>query len=182
MREEPTQASRSDAAPFSPWRGPELRKMAALVASIVLLLLSGYLSWRQPSPGQLDLPAVFPHLKWFRYPIEVNPENRPPTYPSNWFWYPLAVNPQNRPPTDHIFLDSIAVIPGSSGKSLAVVGTYGTILHTTDGGASWSLQKNGTEGLWSVTFPNAQTGWAVGPNGTILHTTDGGASWNLQNS
>jgi len=34
----------------------------------------------------------------------------------------------------------------------------------------------------SISFADANTGWAVGIGGTILKTTDGGATWNAQNS
>ncbi len=55
------------------------------------------------------------------------------------------------------------------------VGAEGTILHTTDGGATWTLQSSGTTvPLSGVTFVDANTGWAVGEGGTILHTTTGG--------
>lgn len=56
-----------------------------------------------------------------------------------------------------------------------VVGESGTILHTTDGGNSWSAQNSGTSNwLYSVRFADANTGWAVGEHGTILHTKNGG--------
>ncbi len=116
--------------------GPERRKLAALITSIALLSLFGYLSWRQPSPGQLDPPPVFPSLKWFRYPYEVNPENRPPTYPPNWFWYPLAVKPEERSPAEYTELGRIAVVPDSNGRTLVTAGYDGTILRTVDGGSS----------------------------------------------
>src|SRR6266581_320953 len=57
-----------------------------------------------------------------------------------------------------------------------VVGSGGTILATTNGGASWKPQKSGSrENLYDVAFPAPRVGWAVGANGTILKTTDGGA-------
>src|SRR6516225_2172886 len=63
------------------------------------------------------------------------------------------------------------------------VGFGGTILRTTDGGASWTRQSSGTtETLLGVSFTDANTGTAVGSGGTILRTTDGGASWTRQSS
>jgi hypothetical protein len=51
----------------------------------------------------------------------------------------------------------------------------GIVVHTTDGGANWTLQNTGTtNGLYSLYFTDADTGWAVGLNGTIIHTTNGG--------
>src|SRR5207245_10039190 len=59
-----------------------------------------------------------------------------------------------------------------------VVGGAGTILATTNGGASWEPQKSGSqETLYDVGFPTPKVGWAVGSNGAILKTTDGGAKW-----
>ena len=64
------------------------------------------------------------------------------------------------------------------------VGSFGTTLKTTDGGAAWTSQASGTtNGLFSVCFAaDAQTGYAVGEVGTILKTTDGGAAWTSQAS
>src|SRR5262249_1317752 len=59
-----------------------------------------------------------------------------------------------------------------------VVGEYGTIVRTTDGGNSWTIQASGTtQTLWDVSFIDANNGTAVGEGGTILGTTDGGDHW-----
>jgi photosystem II stability/assembly factor-like uncharacterized protein len=64
-----------------------------------------------------------------------------------------------------------------------VVGRYGTILRTTDGGATWVEQDSGTTNdLKAVSFTDANTGTVVGFNETILRTTDGGATWVEQDS
>lgn len=58
------------------------------------------------------------------------------------------------------------------------VGRYGTILHTADGGVSWTSQTSGTRAdLTAVVFVGVLDGWVVGTNGTVLRTRDGGASW-----
>lgn len=58
-----------------------------------------------------------------------------------------------------------------------IVGEKGVILHTTDGGTTWTAQASGTSNwLFSVRFINDKTGWAVGDNGTILKTTSGGST------
>ena len=63
------------------------------------------------------------------------------------------------------------------------VGDNGTILVTSNGGATWTGQASGTANLlWSVTFTDASHGWAVGANGTILATSNGGATWTAQSS
>src|SRR5712671_1288482 len=64
-----------------------------------------------------------------------------------------------------------------------VVGEYGTIVRTTDGGNSWTIQTSGTtQTLWAVSFTDANNGTAVGEGGTIVRTTDGGTHWASQAS
>lgn len=63
------------------------------------------------------------------------------------------------------------------------VGDKGTIMRTTDGGASWDVSRGPTDAdLWASCFPDSEHGWAVGEQGTILTTVDGGRSWNAQES
>ncbi len=54
------------------------------------------------------------------------------------------------------------------------------ILHSADGGSTWSKQYNGTKQLNAVSIANAQSVWAVGEAGTILHTADAGSTWEIQ--
>ena len=62
-------------------------------------------------------------------------------------------------------------------------GRYGTILHTSDGGATWNPQSSGTTfTLSGICFVDTKNGWAVGNKGTILHTSDGGETWEKQES
>jgi photosystem II stability/assembly factor-like uncharacterized protein len=99
---------------------------------------------------------------------------------SGWFWqHPL-------PQGSHL---QAAATPGPN--IIVAVGFDGTILRSTDGGTSWTLQETGTTAaLFAVSFVDANTGWAVGfgifnsesPISPILHTTDGGASWTHQHS
>jgi photosystem II stability/assembly factor-like uncharacterized protein len=64
-----------------------------------------------------------------------------------------------------------------------VVGTFGSIYHTSDGGQSWEKQRTGILGpLFSVSFADATHGWAVGKAGVILHTEDGGRTWRKQSA
>ena len=56
-----------------------------------------------------------------------------------------------------------------------IVGTSGTILHTTDG-FNWSIQASGTSNdLETVDFINNTFGWAMGSD--YIKTTDGGNTW-----
>ena len=63
------------------------------------------------------------------------------------------------------------------------VGTYGTIIRTTNGGTNWTLQSSGiTNVLFGVSFTDANNGTAVGQVGRILRTTNGGTNWTIQSS
>ena len=80
-----------------------------------------------------------------------------------WFW-------QNPYPTGNN-LQSLHFIDNQTGW---IVGAYGTIFKTTDGGESWALQSSSTTNfLNSIYFTNDQTGWVVGESGTLLKTTNG---------
>lgn len=64
-----------------------------------------------------------------------------------------------------------------------IVGDTGTILKTSDAGASWQPQISGTQAyLKAVHFVTDQEGWVAGDQGIILHTTNGGHTWQLQAS
>ena len=61
------------------------------------------------------------------------------------------------------------------------VGGDGAILHTVDGGRTWTAQQSKQkENLLSVAFADPQNGYAVGVKGTILHTSNGGRTWEKQ--
>lgn len=60
------------------------------------------------------------------------------------------------------------------------VGHDAAILHTADGGDSWTLQQFKPElnqALLDVLFLDARHGFAVGAYGLFLETRDGGANW-----
>lgn len=61
------------------------------------------------------------------------------------------------------------------------VGDSGRVLHTSDGGNTWSPQVSGTlAALKCVNFVNASRGWIGAGNNSIGSTTNGGVSWNWQ--
>jgi hypothetical protein len=63
-------------------------------------------------------------------------------------------------------------------QSGVIVGGDGTILRTSNGGATWTGQASGTtSSLISVSFTDRSMGTAVGAGGTILRTTTGGTTW-----
>jgi photosystem II stability/assembly factor-like uncharacterized protein len=60
------------------------------------------------------------------------------------------------------------------------VGHDAIILHTDDGGLTWSKQYQGSDlqaSFLDVCFPDARTGFAVGAYGQFLATDDGGRTW-----
>jgi len=65
--------------------------------------------------------------------------------------------------------------PGNTGQS------FGTILHTTNGGQIWTRQGSPTSipdcSLLGVSAVNDHIAWSAGSSGTILKTSDGGAHW-----
>jgi photosystem II stability/assembly factor-like uncharacterized protein len=72
-----------------------------------------------------------------------------------------------------------------------VVGNGGVILHTTNGGTTWTYVSNAginsTYDSKTVFFLNANIGWiGTKTNLTnapvVLHTTDGGTSWSMQST
>ena len=74
-------------------------------------------------------------------------------------------------------LTALAFVDANNGWA---VGHWGAILHTKDGGQTWTRQRSditADQPLFSVHFKNADEGWAVGLWSLMLHTTDGGANW-----
>lgn len=72
------------------------------------------------------------------------------------------------------FSDVYAITP----DIVIVTGNNGTILKTTDGGATW-LQKNSgtTQILGKIQFPTSDIGYIVSGGAQLLKTTDGGETW-----
>ena len=69
-----------------------------------------------------------------------------------------------------------------------IVGEFGKILHTTDGGTTWRAQQESLLGgeivdvldiptFFGARFPSEREGVAAGLDGKIARTTDSGASW-----
>jgi len=75
------------------------------------------------------------------------------------------------------FLNGVDFVDASYGWAAG----FGTLLATTDGGATWTQQgvPQGTGQLWAVSFSDRQHGWAAGED-VILGTTNGGATWTTQ--
>jgi photosystem II stability/assembly factor-like uncharacterized protein len=76
-----------------------------------------------------------------------------------------------------VTLTAVAFADGSNGWA---VGHDAVILHTADGGRSWTLQSFQPDlnaPLFSVLALDAQRAFAAGAFGTLKATVDGGASW-----
>nr|MBC8234747.1 hypothetical protein [bacterium] len=64
-----------------------------------------------------------------------------------------------------------------------IVGTKGTILHTSDGGQNWVPQKTSiSKDLSNICFIDREQGWIAGGDGLISHSSDGGQTWLRQPS
>jgi len=62
-----------------------------------------------------------------------------------------------------------------------IIGNYGVIFHSTNGGENWEEQNSGAEEmLCDVDFVDSKNGWVSGIKGTMLHTRDGGYNWEKQ--
>jgi photosystem II stability/assembly factor-like uncharacterized protein len=79
-------------------------------------------------------------------------------------------------------LQSIAVLSPTEvwGAASPMLGNVGTLVHTTDAGATWDVHEFPSGQLNAVFFLDALHGWAAG-NG-FHHTTDGGQTWIQDNS
>jgi len=79
--------------------------------------------------------------------------------------------------------DNLFSVTTLDGQRAWVVGNFGAVFVTKDGGKSWTPQDAGTRTpLFSVDFSDATHGWIVGQGGLILRTTDGGGTWTPQPS
>ena len=60
-----------------------------------------------------------------------------------------------------------------------VVGEFGLVLNTEDGGKTWTSQRYGSDlpQLYAVKFLDDRRGWAMGQGGNLIQTIDGGKHW-----
>jgi len=61
-----------------------------------------------------------------------------------------------------------------------IVGDHGLILSTSDSGATWRVQKSGSDAQLFHVAAKGERAWAIGTAGTILFTDNGGATWSPQ--
>src|SRR5208283_4476995 len=75
-------------------------------------------------------------------------------------------------------LNGIEIIDASN---VYIVGDFGILLKTTNGGTTWTqIPSDPTTFLYGVVFYSATIGWVAGDGGVIMNTTDGGITWNFQ--
>jgi photosystem II stability/assembly factor-like uncharacterized protein len=91
-----------------------------------------------------------------------------------WFIQPLPVNDAYN---DLFFIDSLhgwMVSTGYPGTS-----DTGYIIHTSNGGYNWVVQKREPQLFWRVQFLDTNFGYVIGGNTTanIQKTTNGGQNW-----
>jgi len=91
------------------------------------------------------------------------------------------------PPSD-ADLYAVSFVDANNGWAVGNVDSttmLATIIHTVDGGITWTSQTSNTaqdEALYGVVFVGPMNGWAVGTSGTIVVTADGGNTWTPQAS
>lgn len=79
--------------------------------------------------------------------------------------------------------NSLNSVTWVSGSVFIAVGDHGTILRSTNDGASWASVSSGViNNLNKVKFASSTTGYIVGTSGVVLKTTDGGLSWSQATS
>jgi len=90
------------------------------------------------------------------------------------------LNPES---PERITSEHLLDVDFSNASTGLIVGANGTILLTTDRGATWVAAISGSgESLDGVDFIDAAHATAVGANGTILRSSDGGVTWSTQTS
>ena len=94
-------------------------------------------------------------------------------YPqSGWFWN--NPSPQGNDMYDVIFADK---------NTGWIVGDVGSILKTTDGADSWSLQKtNSNQYMRAIYVIDYNNVYICGYNGDVVKTTNGGTNWIAKNT
>jgi hypothetical protein len=79
---------------------------------------------------------------------------------------------------DSAYFAAISFPDSLHGTAIGSNGTDAIIIHTTDGGDTWTRQKSGVKGyLYAVDFTDSLNGTIVGPGGVILRTVNGGLLW-----
>jgi photosystem II stability/assembly factor-like uncharacterized protein len=85
---------------------------------------------------------------------------------------------QTGPPGLNAALLKVAV---ADQQRFCASGEHGVLLCTSDGGATWSLQKFHDFAFFDIAYSDANNVWAVGEFATLLRSSDGGKTWQAKN-
>ncbi len=97
---------------------------------------------------------------------------------TTWNWLTTPTQVANRQFNSAFFVDSL--VGYIAGGYKVMDSLQQTIIKTTDGGASWTVQRDtASYFLNGIYFSDASHGIAVGTQGTIVRTADGGANWQI---
>ncbi|HEY6191943.1 MAG TPA: YCF48-related protein [Bacteroidota bacterium] len=133
-------------------------------------------------PDSSNPADIFPPLQFnIRLPSNANHSVfMRPIYKRADAQYIYHIQADSRVPLRYAYsstLSDLLSISGSGGD-LWACGTEGTLLHTSDQGATWKRQTGGVnDNLNALQFIDANNGWAAGDGGAILRTNDGGSTW-----
>ncbi len=79
--------------------------------------------------------------------------------------------------------DNFKSLYAANSNDIWMCGSNGSIYHTLNGGESWERKRNGNDltipryHLETITFTDAQHGYAAGEQGVVIYTDDGGDHW-----
>ncbi len=83
-------------------------------------------------------------------------------------------------PRDSKTGETLTCLSFVDGKNGWAAGHGGVIIHTSDGGETWEVQRKGSPqnlALFDIKFVSKNIGYVCGAYDTLLKTTDGGKSW-----
>jgi photosystem II stability/assembly factor-like uncharacterized protein len=84
---------------------------------------------------------------------------------------------ENEGAAEEARLNAVAFVDDQQGW---IVGEFGMVLHTTDGGASWKRQPSASgKLLFCLLALDSNKVLAAGSEGTLMETSDGGLHWRL---
>jgi photosystem II stability/assembly factor-like uncharacterized protein len=102
---------------------------------------------------------------------------------ASYFWAAYRTDDATLPLRERMLTahDDLLAIHLDDRRTGWIVGAFGLILHTQDGGRTWRHRANSTtKTLTAVSFADDRHGFAVGNGGTIVATGNGGRTWEKQ--
>jgi len=163
------------------WRRWLRLRGAWLAAALGLAAMAVTLAVALPLRQDVHRPANFPDPRWW---VDLQNSDEPAwrwlvgrLLIPRWWIEPQEANAFARLPVVTNGLRSIAIAP--DGRLALAVGWGGTLLRSTDAGATWQPVTSGTQQILNriAIAPDGRLALAVGDNGTLLRSTDAGATW-----